>query len=151
MRKDKNCLIQKMLLCVSMIRSIEVKTNGNFISRMASWILTEEIMYFPKPLGMQNGEVFKTNKTKTPCKRKKCSKAGKVETWTYSPTKICFCTSSINKSIGTKVKCGNKDTTSDEQAMDCSSYSIVWELILCVRNTLIINSTYRYLQLVFSM
>lgn len=30
---------------------------------MASWILTEEIMYFPKPLGMQNGEVLK-DKTK---------------------------------------------------------------------------------------
>lgn len=52
-------------------------------------------MYFPKPLGMRNGEVFKTNKTKKlPVKGKK-SKAGKVETWTYTPTKMCICTSEI--------------------------------------------------------
>lgn len=38
---------------------------------MASWILMEEIMYFPKPLGMQNGEVLKDKTKKTPCKRKK--------------------------------------------------------------------------------
>lgn len=54
-------------------------------------------MYFPKPLGMQNGEVLKTKQNKkTPCKRKKKSKAGKVETWTYTPIKMCICTSEIN-------------------------------------------------------
>lgn len=111
----------------------------------------EEIMYFPKPLGTQNGEVLKDKTKELPVKGKNKTKTGKVETWMYTPIKMCICTSEINKSIGTKVKCGNKDTTSDEQAMDCSSYSIVWELVLCVRNTLIINSTYRYLQLVFSM
>lgn len=110
-------------------------------------------MYFPKPLGTQNGEVLKDKRTPYKRKKKKPTKteAGKLETWMYTPIKMCICTSEINKSIGTKVKCGNKDTTSDEQAMDCSSYSIVWELVLCVRNTLIINSTYRYLQLLFSM
>lgn len=31
-------------------------------------------MYFPKPLGMQNGEVLKDKTKKTPCKRKKNQK-----------------------------------------------------------------------------
>lgn len=39
-----------------LFRYTEVKTSGNFISRMALWILMEEIIYFPKPLEMQNGE-----------------------------------------------------------------------------------------------
>lgn len=37
-------------------------------------------MYFPKPLGMQNGEVLKDKTKKLPVKGKK-KKEGKVETW----------------------------------------------------------------------
>lgn len=98
-------------------------------------------MCFPKPLGMQNGEVLKDKTKKTPCKRKTKSKAVKVETWMYTPIKMCICTSEINikQKFWNKDRLWQQDTTSDEQAMDCSSYSVVWELVLCVRNTLIIN------------
>lgn len=38
-------------------------------------------MYFPKPLGMQNGEVLKDKTKKLPVIKGKKRKAGKVETW----------------------------------------------------------------------
>lgn len=59
------------LMFFPVFRFTEVKTNGNFISKMASWILMEEIMYFPKPLGTQNGEVLKDKTKELPVKGKK--------------------------------------------------------------------------------
>lgn len=48
-------------------------------------------MYFPKPLGTQNGEVLKDKTKELPVKGKKYkTKAGKVETWIYTPIKMCY-------------------------------------------------------------